>query len=156
MKRSCAGEVRNVSLLVASAVNSEGLREILGLCEGCQGRQSGWSAFFYTASRACSWSFPTPAEALSRASRISCRRRGHKGKAIRRLIRAAGAKLIFLPKYLPDLNPSEQLFAKLKHLLRKIATRTVDDVCASLGQILAAFTPDECANYFRNSGYAQT
>jgi len=80
----------------------------------------------------------------------------HKGKAIRRLIRAAGAKLIFLPKYSPDLNPIEQVFAKLKHLLRKIAARTVDDVCAALGQILATFAPDECANYFRNSGYGLT
>ncbi len=80
----------------------------------------------------------------------------HKGKAVRRLIRAAGAKLIFLPKYSPDLNPIEQVFAKLKHLLRKIAARTVDDVCAAIGQILGAFAPDECANYFRNSGYGLT
>jgi cysteine synthase len=80
----------------------------------------------------------------------------HKGKAVRRLIRAAGAKLIFLPKYSPDLNPIEQVFAKLKHLLRKIAARTADDVCAAIGQILGAFAPDECANYFRNSGYALT
>lgn len=80
----------------------------------------------------------------------------HKGKAVRRLIHAAGAKLIFLPKYSPDLNPIEQLFAKLKHLLRRIAARTVDDVCAAIDQILGAFTPDECANYFRNSGYALT
>jgi transposase len=80
----------------------------------------------------------------------------HKGKAVRRLIRAAGAKLIFLPKYSPDLNPIEQVFAKLKHLLRKIAALTVDDVCAAIGQILGAFTPDECTNYFRNSGYALT
>ena len=43
----------------------------------------------------------------------------HKGKAIRRAIRLAGAKLLFLPKYSPDLNPIEQLFAKLKHMLRK-------------------------------------
>jgi hypothetical protein len=80
----------------------------------------------------------------------------HKCKAVRRLIRAAGAKLIFLPKYSPDLNPIEQVFAKLKHLLRKIAARTVDDVCAAIGQILGAFAPHECANYFRNSGYALT
>src|SRR6476646_4971862 len=45
----------------------------------------------------------------------------HKGKAVRQLIRAAGAKLFFLPKYSPDLNPIEQVFAKLKHLLRKCA-----------------------------------
>jgi transposase len=78
----------------------------------------------------------------------------HKGKAVRRLIRSAGAKLIFLPKYSPDLNPIEQVFAKLKHLLRKIAARDVDAVCAAIGRSLQAFTPQECANYFKNSGYA--
>lgn len=80
----------------------------------------------------------------------------HKGAAVRRAIRAAGAKLIFLPKYSPDLNPIEQVFAKLKHLLRKAAVRTVDAVCAAIGRLLDAFTPDECANYFKNAGYAQT
>ena len=65
----------------------------------------------------------------------------------------AGAKLFFLPKYSPDLNPIEQVFAKLKHLLRKAAARTVETVCAAIGEILAAFTPEECANYFTNSGY---
>ena len=78
----------------------------------------------------------------------------HKGKAIRRLIRSAGAKLIFLPKYSPDLNPIEQVFAKLKHLLRKAAARTVQTVCAAIGELLAAFTAEECANYLENSGYA--
>jgi transposase len=80
----------------------------------------------------------------------------HKGKAVRQLIRAVGAKLFFLPKYSPDLNPIEQVFAKLKHLLRKAAARTVEAVCAAIGEALAAFTPQECANYFRNSGYAPT
>jgi transposase len=80
----------------------------------------------------------------------------HKGKAVRQLIRAAGAKLFFLPKYSPDLNPIEQVFAKFKHLLRKAAARTVETVCAAIGEILPAFTPQECANYFRNSGYART
>jgi transposase len=78
----------------------------------------------------------------------------HKGKAIRRLIRSAGAKLIFLPKYSPDLNPIEQVFAKLKHLLRKAAARTVEAVCAAIGDLLGAFTNNECASYFKNSGYA--
>ena len=77
----------------------------------------------------------------------------HKGKAVRQLIRAAGAKLFFLPKYSPDLNPIEQVFAKLKHLLRKAAARTVEAVCAAIGEALQAFTPEECANYFANSGY---
>ena len=77
----------------------------------------------------------------------------HKGKAVRDLIRSVGAKLFFLPKYSPDLNPIEQAFAKLKHLLRKAAARTVETVCAAIGEILGAFTPQECSNYFRNSGY---
>jgi transposase len=77
----------------------------------------------------------------------------HKGKAVRDLIRSAGAKLFFLPKYSPDLNPIEQVFAKLKHLLRKAAARTIESICAAIGEILGAFTAEECANYFRNSGY---
>jgi transposase len=80
----------------------------------------------------------------------------HKGKAVRQLIRAAGAKLLFLPKYSPDLNPIEQVFAKLKHLLRKCAERTVEAVCAAIGQLLGTFSPQECANYFTNAGYAQS
>jgi len=75
----------------------------------------------------------------------------HKGKAVRQLIRSAGAKLFFLPKYSPDLNPIEQVFAKLKHLLRKCAARTVEALCAAIGQLLQAFTPEECANYFENA-----
>jgi transposase len=77
----------------------------------------------------------------------------HKSKAVRQLIRSAGAKLFFLPKYSPDLNPIEQVFAKLKHLLRKAAARTLKAICAAIGEILGTFTPRECANYFRNSGY---
>jgi transposase len=80
----------------------------------------------------------------------------HKGKAVRALIRAAGAKLFFLPKYSPDLNPVEQVFAKLKHLLRKAAARTPETICAAIGEILRAFTPNECPNYFTNSSYAPT
>ena len=67
----------------------------------------------------------------------------HRSKAVRQLIRSAGAKLFFLPKYSPDLNPIEQVFAKLKHLLRKAAARTVDAVCAAIGELLDAFTPEE-------------
>jgi putative transposase len=80
----------------------------------------------------------------------------HKGKIVRRAIRSIGAKLFFLPKYSPDLNPIEQVFAKLKHLLRKASARTPDTVCNAIGQILEAFTPQECLNYFQNSGYART
>ena len=79
----------------------------------------------------------------------------HKGPAIRQAIRSAGAKLILLPKYSPDLNPIEQMFAKLKHLLRKAAARTQEEVCTTIGALLETYTADECANYLRHSGYAQ-
>lgn len=80
----------------------------------------------------------------------------HKGKAVRRAIRQARAHLLFLPPYSPDLNPIEQVFAKLKTLLRKAAERSVDTVWMHIGQLLDRFPPHECANYLRNSGYAAT
>ena len=80
----------------------------------------------------------------------------HKGKAVRRAIRSAGAKLFFLPKYSPDLNPIEQVFAKLKHLLRNAAARTTETVLDAIGELLDTFTPQECANYLANAGYRQT
>ena len=78
----------------------------------------------------------------------------HNGKAVRSAIRATGARLFFLPPYSPDLNPIEQVFAKLKTLLRKAAERTVETTWKRIGTLLGAFTPQECANYFRNAGYA--
>lgn len=80
----------------------------------------------------------------------------HKGKAVRKAIRSAKARLLFLPKYSPDLNPIEQVFSKLKHLLRKAAARSPDDICEAIRQALLAYTPDECANYFKNAGYELT
>jgi transposase len=80
----------------------------------------------------------------------------HKGQAIRRSIRAAGAKLFFLPRYSPDLNPIEQVFSKLKTLLRKADPRTVEDTWKQIGSLLDQFTPKECANYLVNAGYAST
>ena len=80
----------------------------------------------------------------------------HKRKAIRRAIRSAGAKLIFLPKYSPDLNPIEQVFAKLKHMLRKAGARTIEGLYEAIRQLLSAFPPEECTNYFKNAGYALT
>jgi putative transposase len=79
----------------------------------------------------------------------------HKGKAVRQAIRAADAKLFFLPKYSPDLNPIEKFFAKLKHWLRKAAKRTVDAVYDALAEILPLTSPAECSNYFAQAGYAQ-
>src|SRR5262245_35163852 len=80
----------------------------------------------------------------------------HKRQAIRRAIRAAGAKLLFLPAYSPDLNPIEQVFAKLKTLLRKLDPRSLEATWRAIDQLLATFTVNECANYFINAGYAST
>lgn len=77
----------------------------------------------------------------------------HKASAIRQAIRAAGAKLIFLPPYSPDLNPIEQAFSKLKHHLRSAKERTVEATWQRIGSILKSFSPNECRNYFVNAGY---
>lgn len=77
----------------------------------------------------------------------------HKVRSVRKAIQAAGARLLFLPPYSPDFNPIEQAFAKLKALLRKAAARTLDALEAAIASALDAFLPNECANYFTNSGY---
>jgi putative transposase len=80
----------------------------------------------------------------------------HKANAVRRAIRAAGARLFYLPKYSPDLNPIEQFFSKFKHWLRKAAQRTTETVYDAIVPILDTVSPAECANYFANAGYDQT
>ena len=80
----------------------------------------------------------------------------HKSQAVRRALRGAGAHLLFLPPYSPDLNPIEQLFAKLKHLLRKAAERTAEATWKRIGQLLDQVSATECANYLVNSGCAST
>ena len=78
----------------------------------------------------------------------------HRVAGIEATIRARGASLLYLPPYSPDLNPIEQLFAKLKALLRKAAARTQETLWATIGQLLDRFSPDECRNYPAHSGYA--
>ncbi|MFN8882841.1 MAG: IS630 family transposase, partial [Alphaproteobacteria bacterium] len=80
----------------------------------------------------------------------------HKGRRARRAIRAAGAHLIFLPAYSPDLNPIEQLFAKLKHLMRAAQPRTVEETWRKVGALIDIVSPSEWSNYFANSGYASS
>jgi transposase len=77
----------------------------------------------------------------------------HKVAGIRDAIEAAGAGLLYLPPYSPDLNPIEQAFAKLKAFLRKAAARTLDTLVAAIAEALDAFTAAECKNYLANSGY---
>ncbi len=77
----------------------------------------------------------------------------HKPASVRDAIEKAGAKLIFLPPYSPDFNPIENAFSKLKALLRAKAQRTIKALWDAVGPLLDAFTPTECANYFRAAGY---
>jgi len=78
----------------------------------------------------------------------------HKVAGVREAIEGAGAQLIYLPPYSPDLNPIEQVFAKLKSLLRSAAERTVSGLETMIGKLLSRFSPQECRNYFRHAGYA--
>jgi transposase len=78
----------------------------------------------------------------------------HKSAAVRQIIKAAGARLWFLPPYSPDLNPIEQVFAKIKHWMRCAQKRTIDETWRQIGTLVATIEPDECDNYFRNAGYA--
>ena len=77
----------------------------------------------------------------------------HKNTAVRAALRAAGAKLFLLPAYSPDLNPIEQVFSKLKTLLRKAGERTVQATWQRIGSLLEQFKPDECGNYLTAAGY---
>lgn len=78
----------------------------------------------------------------------------HKSAAVRRMIRAAGARLWYLPPYSPDFNPIEQAFAKIKHWMRAAQKRTAEDVWRHIGSLVASIDPRECSNYFANAGYA--
>lgn len=77
----------------------------------------------------------------------------HKGEAVARAIREAGAELLFLPPYSPDLNPIEQVFSKLKRNLRRAAKRSVETLWNEIGNQLDSFAPDECRNYLKGAGY---
>jgi transposase len=79
----------------------------------------------------------------------------HKVAGVREAIEAAGATICYLPPYSPDLNPIEKLFSKLKTLLRRAAVRTVNALWNQIGNLLDAFSPDECSNYFASSGYVR-
>ena len=78
----------------------------------------------------------------------------HKSKAVRAAIKAAGARLWFLPPYSPDLNPIENFVSKLKALLKAAEERTVDALWNHIGTILEGTTQEECQNFIRHDGYA--
>lgn len=79
----------------------------------------------------------------------------HKVKGVREAIEGAGAHLIYLPPYSPDLNPIENAFSKLKAILRKAAARTIEDLWAAIAAALDTFTPTQCSNFFAACGYNQ-
>ncbi len=80
----------------------------------------------------------------------------HKVAGVRAAIEAAGASLLYLPPYSPDLNPIEQVFAKIKADLRKQAARTVEALWHTLGSIAEHLQSTQCQGYFSNSGYFQS
>lgn len=80
----------------------------------------------------------------------------HKVAGVREAIEARGASLLFLPPYSPDLNPIEQLFAKLKQLIRSAAPRTRHRLWRTIGSVLDRFSATECRRYLKNSGYAHS
>lgn len=77
----------------------------------------------------------------------------HRSRAIRSAIRSAGAKLAFLPPYSPDLNPIEQVFAKIKHWMRMAQARAIDAINDRIANLVAGISKAECARYIRNAGY---
>jgi transposase len=80
----------------------------------------------------------------------------HKIAGVREAIETAGAKLLYLPPCSPDLNPLELAFSKLKRLLREAATRSVEALWTTIGELLVRFSPTECANYIRHCGFAHS
>jgi transposase len=80
----------------------------------------------------------------------------HKVSGVCEAIEARGATLLYLPPYSPDFNPIEQVFSKLKQLLRRASARTVETLWTTIGQLVDAFSPAQCRNYFRHCGYGQS
>ena len=77
----------------------------------------------------------------------------HKVVGVRKAIELAGAKILYLPPYSPDLNPIEMVFSKLKTLVRKAKMRTMETLGKKLGELCDRFPPLECQNYFKHAGY---
>lgn len=79
----------------------------------------------------------------------------HKVAGVREIVESCGAHILYLPPYSPDLNPIEQVFSKLKNLLRKAMARSYETLWKTIGKLLNLFAKHECQNYFRNSGYGR-
>jgi len=73
----------------------------------------------------------------------------HKVKGVRERIEAAGAQLLYLPPYSPDLNPIEKAWAKLKQLLRSIKARTKEALDQAISDLMPLLTADDARAWFR-------
>lgn len=80
----------------------------------------------------------------------------HKVAGVKPAIEAAGAALRYLPPYSPDFNPIEQVFAKLKAMLRSAQARTMETLWDTIGSLLDRFPAEECKRYIRHCGYCQS
>lgn len=78
----------------------------------------------------------------------------HKSDPTLALIRNAGARVLFLPAYSPDLNPIEKMWSKVKGLLRGAEARTPEDLITAIGQALARVTPQDALGWFASCGYS--
>ena len=77
----------------------------------------------------------------------------HRTEKVEELIEARGADLVFLPSYSPDLNPIEEAFSKIKHLVRKVGARTREALVEAMARALAAVTTEDVAGWFAHCGY---
>jgi transposase len=77
----------------------------------------------------------------------------HKGARVRELVTSAGATLLYLPPYSPDLNPIEPAFSKFKQLARSAAHRTMEILWSNVQGMLDQITPADAAGFYRHCGY---
>jgi transposase len=77
----------------------------------------------------------------------------HRTEKVRELIEGRGADLVFLPSYSPDMNPIEEAFSKIKHLVRKAGARVREALVETIGRVLAAVTLEDAAGWFAHAGY---
>jgi len=80
----------------------------------------------------------------------------HKIAGVAEAIEAAGAMLLYLPPYSPDLNPIEPAFSKVKAHVRKATEHTIPRLLRRIGRIVTGFSAQECRNFFRHAGYVRT
>jgi transposase len=77
----------------------------------------------------------------------------HKGERVRKLIEHRGCELLYLPPYSPDLNPIEESFSKVKHILRKLSARGKEALIEAIGRALGTVSTEDVRGFFAHCGY---